>query len=262
MKTISLLEGFFAYLGAFIMHLCVTMGALVLFLFQVIKTLFTTRLKVRKTLVQIEDIGVDSWIIAILTGIFAGAVLTLQSYIGFKRYGGQEFVGPVVALSMARELGPVITGLMVTGRAGSAIAAEIGTMRITEQIDALQTLAINPIQYLVIPRMIAGVIVLPFLTVFATMFGILGGYFIATNGLGLNGEQFINGIKKYLEFSDITSGLIKAAWFGFILTWVGCFKGYVASGGARGVGIATTQSVVMGSILLILANYFLTAILF
>ncbi len=262
MKTISIIEGFFAYLGGFILHLCVTMGALVLFLFQVIKTLFSTRLKIRKTFVQIEEIGVDSWIIAILTGTFAGAVLALQSYIGFKRYGGQEFVGPVVALSMARELGPVITGLMVTGRAGSAIAAEIGTMRITEQIDALQTLAINPIQYLVIPRMIAGIIVMPFLTVFSMMFGVMGGYFIAVHALGLNGEQYIHGIKKYLEFSDITSGLIKAAWFGFILTWVGCFKGYIANGGARGVGIATTQSVVMGSILLILANYFLTAILF
>lgn len=262
MKTISIVEAVFSYVGSFIIHLCATMGALALFLIAVIKTLFTTRLKLRKTLVQTEEIGVDSWIIAILTGTFAGAVLALQSYIGFKRYGGQEFVGPVVALSMARELGPVITGLMVTGRAGSAIAAEIGTMKITEQIDALQTLAINPLQYLVIPRMLAGIIVLPFLTVFSMMFGILGGYFIAVHALGLNGEQFIHGIKKYLEFSDITSGLIKAAWFGFILTWVGCFKGYNAMGGARGVGVATTQSVVMGSILLILANYFLTAILF
>lgn len=262
MKVISIIENFFAYIGLFIMHLCVTMGTLVIFLVQIIKTLFTTRLKIRKTLMQSEEIGVDSWIIAILTGTFAGAVLALQSYIGFKRYGGQEFVGPVVALSMARELGPVITGLMVTGRAGSAIAAEIGTMRITEQIDALQTLAINPLQYLVIPRILAGIIVLPFLAVFSMMFGVLGGYFIAVHALGLNGEQFIQGIKKYLEFSDITSGLIKSAWFGFILTWVGCFKGYNASGGARGVGVATTQSVVMGSILLILANYFLTAILF
>ena len=135
-------------------------------------------------------------------------------------------------------------------------------MRITEQIDALQTLSINPIQYLVIPRIIAGTIVMPFLTIFSMMFGVLGGYFVAVYVLDLNGEQFTHGIKKYLEFSDIRSGLIKAAWFGFLLTWVGCFKGYYASGGARGVGAATTQSVVMGSILLILANYFLTAILF
>jgi phospholipid/cholesterol/gamma-HCH transport system permease protein len=262
MKSSSLFDSIFGYVGNSLMQICIMLGDLVLFLLDVIKTLFSTRLKLRKTLVQIEEIGVDSWIIAILTGIFAGAVLALQSYIGFKRYGGQEFVGPVVALSMARELGPVITGLMVTGRAGSAIAAEIGTMRITEQIDALQTLAINPLQYLVIPRMVAGTIIMPFLTMFAMIFGVLGGYFIAVYVLDLNGEQFIHGIKKYLEFSDVRSGLIKAAWFGFVLTWVGCFKGYTASGGARGVGAATTQSVVMGSILLILANYFLTAILF
>lgn len=262
MKSGSFFDTIFSYIGSFLMQLCITMGALVLFLLDIIKTLFTTRLKLHKTLVQIEEIGVNSWIIAILTGVFAGAVLALQSYIGFKRYGGQEFVGPVVALSMARELGPVITGLMVTGRAGSAIAAEIGTMRITEQIDALQTLSINPLQYLVIPRMVAGTIIMPFLTIFSMMFGVLGGYFIAVYVLDLNSEQFIHGIKKYLEFSDIRSGLIKAAWFGFVLTLVGCFKGYTASGGARGVGVATTQSVVMGSILLILANYFLTAILF
>ena len=262
MKSSSLFDSIFGYIGNSIMQICIMLGALVLFLLDVIKTLFSTRLKLRKTFVQIEEIGVDSWIIAILTGIFAGAVLALQSYIGFKRYGGQEFVGPVVALSMARELGPVITGLMVTGRAGSAIDAEIGTMRITEQIDALQTLAINPLQYLVIPRMVAGTIIMPFLTIFSMIFGVLGGYFIAVYVLDLNGEQFIHGIKKYLEFSDVRSGLIKAAWFGFVLTWVGCFKGYTASGGARGVGAATTQSVVMGSILLILANYFLTAILF
>ena len=262
MKSSSAFEPIFSYIGAFMMQICVMLGALMLFLLDIGRTLFTTRLKLHKTFVQIEEIGVDSWIIAILTGIFAGAVLALQSYIGFKRYGGQEFVGPVVALSMARELGPVITGLMVTGRAGSAIAAEVGTMRITEQIDALQTLSINPIQYLVIPRIIAGTIVMPFLTIFSMMFGVLGGYFVAVYVLDLNGEQFTHGIKKYLEFSDIRSGLIKAAWFGFLLTWVGCFKGYYASGGARGVGAATTQSVVMGSILLILANYFLTAILF
>jgi phospholipid/cholesterol/gamma-HCH transport system permease protein len=249
-------------LGASVLALCSLMGSFTLFLFDTIKAAFTTKLKMKKLIAQTEEIGFNSMVIVILTGTFAGAVLALQTYIGVRRYGGEEFVGPVVALSMTRELGPVITGLMVAGRSGSAIAAEIGTMRITEQIDALKTLCINPLQYLVVPRIIAGTLVMPLLTVFSMMCGVVGGYFIATSVLGLNGNQYINGIKKYLEFSDITNGLIKSAVFGFILTWVGAYKGFYASGGARGVGLATTQSVVMGSILLLMANYFLTAALF
>ncbi len=255
-------ENFLNSIGASTLSLCSMLGSFTLFLLETIRTACITRLKLRKFFEQTEEIGFNSLVIVILTGTFAGAVLALQTYIGVRRYGGEEFVGPIVALSMTRELGPVITGLMVTGRSGSAIAAEIGTMRITEQIDALKTVCINPLQYLVIPRILAGTLVMPLLTVFSMMCGIVGGYFIATSVLGLNGNQYINGIKKYLEYSDITSGLIKSAVFGFILTWVGSFKGFYASGGARGVGLATTQSVVMGSILLLLANYFLTAMLF
>jgi phospholipid/cholesterol/gamma-HCH transport system permease protein len=249
-------------LGSYTLSMCNMMGLFALFFISAIKTALTTKLKVKKLLVQFEEIGFNSMVIVVLTGTFTGAVLALQTYIGVRRYGGEEFVGPVVALSMARELGPVITALMVTGRSGSSIAAEIGTMRITEQIDALTTLRINPMQYLVVPRILAGTIILPFLTVFSVMCGIIGGYFIATSVLGLNGNQYINGIKKYLEYSDITNGLIKSIFFGLILTWVGSFKGFYAEGGARGVGLATTQSVVMGSILLLLANYFLTSALF
>jgi len=253
---------FTGYIGSYLMGLSTMMGQCMLFLIDTIKVFFTTRLKLQKFLQQLEAIGVDSALIVILTGTFAGAVLALQSYIGFKRYGGEEFIGPVVALSMTRELGPVITGLMVTGRAGSAIAAEIGTMRITEQIDALKTLSINPLQYLVVPRILASLLILPLLTVISMLCGVIGGYLIAVNVLGLNGYQYITGIKKYLEFSDVTSGLIKSSVFGFIIAWIGSYKGYFTSGGARGVGLATTQSVVMGSILLLLANYFLTAALF
>ncbi len=249
-------------IGSYVISMCNMMGLFALFLLNVIKTAFTTKLKMKKVLAQLDEIGFNSLVIVVLTGTFTGAVLALQTYIGVRRYGGEEFIGPIVALSMARELGPVITGLMVTGRSGSAIAAEIGTMRITEQIDALQTLRINPLQYLVVPRLLAGAFILPFLTMFSVICGIIGGYFIATSVLGLNGNQYINGIKKYLEYSDVTNGLIKSSVFGFILTWVGAFKGYLADGGARGVGLATTQSVVMGSILLLLANYFLTSALF
>ncbi len=249
-------------LGHTLLGLCSTMGGFALFFRDFMYALFTTRLQITKLFSQMEQVGIGSLVIVALTGTFTGAVLALQSYIGFKRYGGTELIGPLIALSMTRELGPVITGLMVTGRAGSAMAAELGTMRITEQIDALVTLNINPLQYLVIPRILASTVIMPFLTVFSMACGIIGGYIVCIYSLGLNSQQYMEGIRKYLEFSDITSGLIKSAFFGLIISWVGCYKGYVASGGARGVGLSTTQSVVMGSILMLLANYFLTSLLF
>lgn len=208
-----------------------------------------------------SNIGVDSLNITVLTGSFTGMVFALQSYIGFQRVGGEQFIGPVVALGLIRELGPVLTGLMVTGRAGSAITAEIGTMRITEQIDALQTLRINAFQYLVVPRILAGTIILPFLTLFAMICGIIGGYIICVYVLLLSPEDYISGIKSYVELSDIRGGLIKASVFGLILTWVGTYKGFYTSGGARGVGISTTQSVVVSSVLILMSNYFLTKLL-
>ncbi len=241
---------------------CNNVGRFFLFFTMALRTALSTRLKLVKVLMQTEHIGVNSMIIVLLTGSFTGAVLALQSYVGFHRFGAEEFIGPVVALSMTRELGPVLTGLMVTGRAGSAITAEIGMMRITEQIDALRTLGINSFQYLVVPRMIASAFILPFLSLVSMICGISGGYFICVYVLGLNPEHYSNGIREYLELSDITGGLIKSVAFGFILAWVGTYKGYYTSGGAKGVGIATTKSVVIGSIMILIANYFLTAALF
>lgn len=249
-------------LGELFLIFCGNLGEFALFFIKAVKTFFTTPLKTKKIITQMQLIGVDSLSIVMLTGSFAGAVLAFQSYIGFKRFGGEEFIGPVVALSLTRELGPVLTGLMVTGRAGSAIAAEIGTMAISEQIDALRTLCINVWQYLVVPRIIASTIILPFLTLFAMLCGIIGGYIVSVHVLNLNGEQYIAGIRKYLELSDITNGLIKSSAFGLILSWVGSYKGFYTTGGARGVGESTTQSVVIGSIMILIANYFLTAWLF
>jgi phospholipid/cholesterol/gamma-HCH transport system permease protein len=253
---------FIDHIGLYGLRICTQIGTFILFFVHIIQALFTTRLKLHKVIVQMEQVGVNSLVIVILTGTFAGAVLALQSYIGFKRFGGEEFIGPVVALSLTRELGPVLTGLMVTGRAGSAMSAELGTMRITEQIDALRTLCINSWQYLIIPRVVASTIIMPFLSMFAMVCGTFGGYFIAVHVLNLNGEEYLSGIKKYLELSDITNGLVKSAFFGLILSCVGCYKGYYTRGGAQGVGIATTQAVVLGSIMILIANYFLTAILF
>lgn len=239
-----------------------TLGAFFLFFLNIIKVFFSSRLRFHKTFEQMKMIGVDSLAIVVLTGASSGAVLALQSYFGFKRFGAEGFIGPVVALSLTRELGPVLTGLMVTGRAGSAIAAEIGTMKITEQLDALKTLGIDVNQYLMVPRVLAGIIILPFLTLFCMIFGIMGGYLIAVRTLHLNGQQYMDGIRTYLEYSDITGGLIKASCFGLILTWVSCYKGYQTAGGAKGVGASTTESVVVSSILILIADYFLTAILF
>lgn len=249
-------------IGSSFINTCNNIGTFTIFVSNVFKKLFFTRPKFSKLLSQIERIGVNSLVIATITGGFAGAVLAIQSFKGFKQMGGEDLIGPVVALSMVRELGPVLTGLMVAGRCSSAIAAEIGTMRVTEQIDALRTLRIDIFQYLIIPRILAGIIVLPMLAIFSMMCGIFGGYIVCTNVLGLAPESFYSGIKDFITVSDVMGGITKACVFGFILTAVGSYKGYYTSGGALGVGIATTQSVVLSSILIIIANYFLAIILF
>lgn len=248
--------------GAFTISAFSVIGNFSLFLIASVKTLFTTKLRVHKFIVQAERIGVQSFFITIITGGFAGAVLAIQSYKGFHTFGGEELIGPVVALSMVRELSPVLTGLMVAGRCGSSIAAEIGTMEISEQIDALKTLCIDTYQYLVVPRILAGFVTLPFLTIFSMICGIFGGYLVFVHVLGLSGDAYTSGMKEMIEMWDIIGGIIKAAVFGLLLTTVGCYKGFNTSGGAKGVGIATTQSVVVGSISIIIANYFLALILF
>jgi len=211
---------------------------------------------------QMEFIGVKSLWVVIVTGGFTGMVLALQTYYGFRQFSSEGLVGVTVALSMTRELGPVLTGLMVTGRAGSAIAAELGTMRVTEQIDALTVMAVNPIKYLVVPRVIASLLMLPILTVIADFTGILGGYFVGVKLLGINEGIFISRMTKYMELEDIYNGLAKAACFGFILALVACFKGFNTKGGAQGVGRATTEAVVAGSISILIADYVLTSLMF
>lgn len=248
-------------IGSFTLKISEMTGRFTLFFLQALRVATTTRPKLVKIFEAMNRIGVESFTIIVLTGTFAGMVFALQSYIGFQRVGGEQFIGAVVALGMIRELGPVLTGLMVTGRAGSAIAAEIGTMRITEQIDALTTLRINVFQYLVVPRLIASTLIVPCLTAFSMLFGILGGYVICVYVLELSPEDYTSSIRSYVELSDIRGGLIKSCFFGMILSWVGTYKGYYTSGGARGVGIATTQAVVLASIMILISNYFLTKLL-
>ncbi len=211
---------------------------------------------------QMMRIGYFSLPVVGLTAFFTGGVLALQIYNGASRYGAESFVPVVVLVGITRELGPVIAGLMVAGRVAAAIAAEIGTMRVTEQIDALTTLSTNPIKYLVVPRLVAAVISMPLLVAVADMIGVFGGYVASTQSLGFNGSVYLNNTVNGLTYDDVSSGLIKAAVFGFIIALLGCYNGFHSKGGAQGVGAATTNAVVTASILILAANYLLTNLLF
>jgi phospholipid/cholesterol/gamma-HCH transport system permease protein len=237
-------------------------GEILLLLIQSILWLIRPPFRLGLLFKQMEFVGVKSINITLLTGVFTGAVFALQSYHGFSLFGAESLVGSTVALALTRELGPVLTALMVTGRAGSAMAAELGTMRVTEQIDALYVMAVNPIQYLVVPRVVAAVLMLPILTIIADYVGVLGSYVVGVHLLGINSGVFVAKIIEYVEFSDISMGLTKAAFFGLILSLTGCYKGFYTIGGAEGVGRATTESVVLASVLILASNYFLTAIMF
>ena len=218
--------------------------------------------RIKQLFQAMEFIGVGSLFIVLLTGLFTGAVFALQGAGAFRMFNAESLVGSTVAISLARELSPVLTGLMVTGRAGSGIATELGTMRVTEQIDALYTMAVNPVQYLIVPRFLAGLIMVPCLSALFTLVGMGGCYFVAVVLLGIDEGTFISQTNWFVDPDDLTSGVVKACVFGGILTMVGCYKGFYASGGARGVGLATTQSVVVSSVLILISDYFLTALMF
>jgi len=211
---------------------------------------------------QMVRVGVDSIPVVFLTTMFTGMVLALQTYIGFQRVHAEQFVASVGALGMLRELAPVLVGLMVAGRVGSSMAAEIGTMRVTEQLDALRALATEPIQYLFVPRVLAGIIMLPFLCVLGDALGIYGGYLVAVKLMQTNPVIYKQNTFQILQMSDVWSGLVKAAVFGLILTLTGCVRGYHTTGGAEGVGRATTYAVVSASLIILLTDFFLTKLLF
>ncbi|MHB9096628.1 MAG: MlaE family ABC transporter permease [Syntrophales bacterium] len=238
------------------------MGKILLLFLSVLAWMVRPPLKLRNIFKQMEFVGVKSIFVVVLTGTFTGMVMALQGYHGFRMFSAESLVGGTVALVMARELGPVLTSLMVTARAGSAMAAELGTMRVTEQIDALAVMAANPVKHLIVPRVIAGVLMVPVLTVVSDFVGVLGGYFVGVHILGINSGIFVKNITRIVEISDIFNGLVKAACFGLILSVVGCYKGFNTTGGAEGVGRATTEAVVLASIAILVSDYFLTAIMF
>jgi phospholipid/cholesterol/gamma-HCH transport system permease protein len=198
----------------------------------------------------------------LITAAFTGMVLGLQTYTGFKRFNAETMVGFAVALSITRELGPVLTGLIVAGRAGAAMAAELGTMRVTEQIDALETLATNPVKYLIVPRFLSGLVSLPSLAVITDIVGILGGYAVTVGLFGVSSTTYWKRTWDYIELEDIYYGLIKACFFGACISLISCYKGFYSEGGAEGVGKATTGAVVLSSMTILVSDYFLSAWMF
>ncbi|CAN5714404.1 ABC transporter permease [soil metagenome] len=211
---------------------------------------------------QLLRIGYFSLPVVGLTALFTGGALALQIYAGGARFNAETVVPSIVAIGIVRELGPVLGGLMVAGRVSSSIAAELGTMRVTEQIDALTTLSTHPMKYLVVPRLLAATLALPVLVAIGDVIGILGGYLVGTARLGFNAGTYIRNTVDFLTVGDVTSGLVKAAVFGFILAMMGCFHGYNSGRGAQGVGQATTNAVVTASIMILAANYVLTEAFF
>ena len=237
-------------------------GALVLFALQGISHLFRPPFYSRLFLRHVIEIGYFSLPVVAMTAIFTGMVLALQTYTGFARFNAEGAVANVVVLSITRELGPVIAGLMVAGRIGASFAAEIGTMRVTDQIDALTTLSTNPMKYLVAPRLLAGTVALPFLVLIADILGVMGGWLIGTAKLGFSSAGYLRATLDFMQTMDVVSGLVKASVFGFLIALMGCWCGYNSRGGAQGVGAATTSAVVISSILILALDYIITEMFF
>ncbi|MDE0800374.1 MAG: ABC transporter permease [Rhodospirillaceae bacterium] len=253
---------FLAVIGRIVLRFLAELGRFTLFTLTAVSHCVRPPIFPRLIGRQMIDIGFYSLPVVGLTAIFSGMVLALQSYTGFSRFNAEGAIANVVVLSLTRELGPVLAGLMVAGRIGASMAAEIGTMRVTEQIDALTTLSTNPYKYLIAPRLIAGLLMLPLLVLVADIIGVFGGYIVAVFKLGFNPNVYLANTIDFLEPLDVISGLVKAAVFGFIIALMGCYNGFNSKGGAQGVGAATTNAVVSSSILILVFNYMITELFF
>lgn len=248
-------------LGAVTLSILREMGRMLNFILYALYRIIRSPGKPFHVFKQVHFIGAKSFFVIFLTASFTGMVLGLQGYYTLTKFGSEGMLGSVVALSLIRELGPVLSALMVTGRAGSAITAEIGIMRITEQIDALETMALEPFKYLVAPKVIAALIALPLLCSIFDVVGIYGGYLVGVKLLGVNPGAYLHEMEKSVEWKDIYSGVVKSISFGVIISWVCCYKGYYTGHGAEGVSRATTEAVVMSSVLILIWDYFLTSVL-
>lgn len=251
-----------AMFGRFVLGTCSTAGTVTVFaargLSHIVRPPFYGRMFLR----AFVEIGYFSLPVVALTAVFTGMVLALQSSTGLSRFSADSAVASLVVISITRELGPVLASLMVAGRVGAAIAAEIGTMRVTDQIDALSTLSTNPMKYLVAPRLVAGLLALPLLVLVADILGVLGGFIIAVSKLGFNSSTYLTNTLNFMETQDVVSGLVKAAVFGVVITLMGCYQGYNSRGGAQGVGAATTSAVVSASVLIMAFDYVLSELFF
>ncbi len=245
--------------GAMILTAFRQLGEFLLFGRSFLSWIFTKPFRTSLVFRQMEFIGVKSLPIIALTGTFTGMVFGLQIGYAFRQFNAEVFVGSTVGLALTREIGPVFTALMVVARAGSAMAAEIGTMKVTEQVDALTAMAVNPIHYLVVPRVIASTVMLPLLAGLFSFIGVLGAYFVSTVLLNIDSNTFIQKLQYYVDSDDLVGGLIKAAIFGFVLALISCHRGYRTDGGAEGVGRSTTQAVVISSVTILVLDYFLTS---
>jgi phospholipid/cholesterol/gamma-HCH transport system permease protein len=250
------------FIGTVIEKPALGIGRVVLLFLSILKGIFKPPFEIRNIIGQMLEVGVNSLPVVLTTALATGMVLALHMYTGFNRFGAEGLVGTVVALSMTREFGPVLAALVVAGRAGAAMAAELGTMRVTEQIDALETLATNPVQYLVVPRFVSALIMLPALTIITDIVGILGAYFVTVVLLGTSSQSYLRATWDFLQMQDIYNGLIKACFFGAAFSLISCYKGYYTRGGAEGVGRATTGAVVYSFMTILISDYFLSAWLF
>jgi phospholipid/cholesterol/gamma-HCH transport system permease protein len=248
-------------LGTAVLDVTESWGRCWVFLARSFRAIIAAKFRWHLFLDQLRQIGFNSMFVISLIAVFTGAVLAVQADYTLSKFGATAFTGPAVALSLIRELGPVLTALMVIGRAGSAITAEIGIMRITEQIDALRSMAVDPIRHLMAPRILAGLVVMPLLTSWFIFIGILGGYLVSTSLLGASSGTFLSQMESAVTSIDVYSGLIKSIVFGLIFGWVSCYKGYYCGFGAVGVNRATTQAVVAASVSVLVVDYFLTTIL-
>ncbi len=259
----TLILDFVGAIGRAVLGVCRGAGELALFGLEGVSHLVRPPFYFRRFIQALLEISYYSLPVVSLTAVFTGMVLALQSYTGFARFSAQGAVANLVVLSVTRELGPVLAGLMVAGRVGAAMAAELGTMRVTDQIDALSTLSTNPMKYLVAPRLLANAtIALPLLVIVADILGVLGGFIVSTLKLGFNVGAYLTATMDFLQTQDVVSGLAKAAVFGFIIALMGCYQGYHSRGGAQGVGAATTMAVVTASILILAFDYVLTELFF
>ena len=250
------------FIGRFLIHRAEDFGTIVLLYLDTIKQITHKKPRIKSIIAQMSHLGVDSLLIVSLTLLFTGVVFTLQTAHEFIRFGAQSTVGAVVSLAIGRELGPVLVGVVCAGRVGAAITAEISTMKVTEQIDALKVMAVSPVDYLIVPRMLACMIVVPILTIFGDVIGVIGGWFIAVYYSGISSSLFMDSIRIFAVLNDFTGGMIKAIFFGNVIAVLGCYYGLNCPNGAEGVGKATTKTVVTSIIVIFILNALLTFIIY